>query len=64
MVDTLGGIDVESDIAFTTGEESGLVVEVKEGTNHFNGQEALAFCVNVTRLRREIIREERTRRRF
>ena len=44
MVDTLGGIDVESDIAFTTGEESGLVVEVKEGTNHFNGQEALAFC--------------------
>lgn len=44
MVDTLGGIDVESELAFTTGEESGLVVEVKEGTNHFNGQEALAFC--------------------
>lgn len=43
MVDTLGGIDVESDLAFTTGPESGLVMEVKKGINHFNGKQALAF---------------------
>lgn len=44
MVDILGGIDVESELAFTTGPESGLEMEVKEGRNHFNGKEALAFC--------------------
>lgn len=44
MVDTLGGIDVDSELAFTTGEESGVVMDVKEGLNHFNGKEALAFC--------------------
>ncbi len=44
IVDLLGGIDVESEVAFTTGEESGAIVEVQEGTNHFDGEEALAFC--------------------
>ena len=44
IVDILGGIDVDSEYAFTTGDESGAVVEVKEGLNHFNGEEALAFC--------------------
>lgn len=43
MVDALGGIDVNSEISFTTGEEAGAIVEVKEGMNHFNGTEALAF---------------------
>lgn len=43
IVDVLGGVDVESELAFTTSEAAGAVVEVKEGTNHFNGEEALAF---------------------
>lgn len=43
IVDILGGIDVESEYAFTTGDESGCIVEVQEGTNHFNGEQALAF---------------------
>ena len=43
IVDVMGGVDVESELAFTTGEESGAIVEVKEGKNHFTGKEALAF---------------------
>ena len=43
IVDQLGGVDVESDFAFTTSEDSGLVMDVVQGTNHFNGQQALAF---------------------
>lgn len=43
IVDVMGGVDVESEIAFTTGEEAGAIVEVKEGKNHFTGKEALAF---------------------
>lgn len=43
IVDILGGVDVDSEYAFTTGDESGCVVEVKKGINHFNGKEALAF---------------------
>lgn len=43
IVDVLGGVEVESELAFTTGKESGAIVEVKEGTNYFNGEEALAF---------------------
>ena len=39
VVDTLGGIDVESELAFTTGPESGLVMDVKKGSNHFNGKQ-------------------------
>ena len=43
IVDQLGGVDVESEFAFTTSEDSGLVMDVAQGTNHFNGQQALAF---------------------
>lgn len=43
IVDIMGGVDVESKLAFTTGKESGTVVDVKKGTNHFNGKQALAF---------------------
>lgn len=43
IVDALGGVDVESEYAFTTGSDSGEVINVVQGTNHFNGEEALAF---------------------
>lgn len=43
IVDVMGGVDVESEIAFTTGEDAGAIVEIQEGKNHLNGQEALAF---------------------
>lgn len=43
IVDVMGGVDIESELAFTTGEEAGEIVEVQEGKNHFNGKEALAF---------------------
>ena len=43
IVDILGGVDVNSEVAFTTGDESGAIVEVHEGVNHFNGEQALAF---------------------
>lgn len=43
IVDILGGVDVESEVAFTTGDESGCIVDVQEGLNHFNGEQALAF---------------------
>lgn len=43
IVDILGGVDVNSEVAFTTGDESGAIVEVHEGLNHFNGEQALAF---------------------
>ncbi|MCF2680975.1 LCP family protein [Faecalicatena contorta] len=43
IVDVMGGVDVESELAFTTGGEAGAIVEVKKGKNHFTGKEALAF---------------------
>lgn len=43
IVDVMGGVDVESELKFTTGEDAGAIVEVQEGKNHFNGKEALAF---------------------
>lgn len=43
IVDIMGGVDVDSKLSFTTGKESGAVVKVKKGTNHFNGKQALAF---------------------
>ena len=43
MVDALGGVDVYSGQAFTTSEDTGLVMNVVQGENHFNGQQALAF---------------------
>lgn len=44
VVDILGGLDVYSEYAFTTGWESGHEMEVVQGENHFNGEQALAFC--------------------
>lgn len=43
IVDVMGGVDVESELAFRTGKEAGEIVDVKEGKNHFNGKQALAF---------------------
>lgn len=43
-MDALGGLDVYSDTEFDTGWESGYTMHVNEGLNHFNGEEALAFC--------------------
>lgn len=43
MVDALGGVDVYSEFAFTTSSDSGLVMDVVQGVNHFDGKEALAF---------------------
>ena len=43
IVDSLGGVDVESELAFTTSSDSGLVMEVVQGINQFNGKQALAF---------------------
>lgn len=44
IVDILGGLDVKSEYAFTTSEEAGCVVDVQQGMNHFNGEQALAFA--------------------
>lgn len=43
MVDALGGVDVNSEQAFTTSYDSGLVMDVAQGMNHFDGKQALAF---------------------
>lgn len=43
IVDVMGGVNVESKLAFTTGEDAGAIVEIQEGKNHLNGKEALAF---------------------
>lgn len=43
IVDILGGVDVYSDMDFTTGSESGYEMDVQKGWNHFNGEQALAF---------------------
>ena len=44
IVDALGGLDVESDEAFTTSQNSEYVMDVQLGMNHFDGHQALAFC--------------------
>ena len=44
IINILGGVDVDSDIAFTTGADSEYIVDIEEGMNHLNGEEALAFC--------------------
>ncbi|MBP3841983.1 MAG: LCP family protein [Bacilli bacterium] len=41
LVNSIGGIDVYSDITFNSSHMKGWVV--KQGTNHFNGEQALAF---------------------
>ena len=43
LVDAMGGIDVNSEYAFTTNGDGGVVINVQEGVNHFDGQQALAF---------------------
>lgn len=43
IVDVMGGVDVDSEVAFTTSKAAGKVVDVQKGKNHFNGKEALAF---------------------
>lgn len=44
IVDALGGVDVNSVYEFTTSEDSGKVIKISEGMNHFNGEDALAFA--------------------
>lgn len=46
LVDLIGGIDIDSDLAFTTYCRDGGAVrtEVKKGMNHFNGAQALSYA--------------------
>lgn len=46
VVDLLGGIDIESDKAFTTycGDGGAIKTNVKKGMNHFSGGEALSYA--------------------
>lgn len=44
MIDLIGGVDVNSEYAFTSDGAGGAVITVKKGMNHFNGEEALAFA--------------------
>ena len=44
MVDALGGVEVESEYEFDTHPDSGQVMHVVEGTNSFNGEQALVFA--------------------
>ena len=43
IVDILGGIEVESDSAFTIGRDAGGPMEIQEGMNYLNGEQALGF---------------------
>ncbi|MGO5053287.1 LCP family glycopolymer transferase [Lachnospiraceae bacterium LCP25S3_G4] len=43
IVDAFGGVDVYSEYAFTTSEDTQLVMNVNQGMNTFNGKQALAF---------------------
>ena len=43
IVDILGGIDVESEYAFTTSEDSEYVMDVQEGLNHFKRRTGAGF---------------------
>ena len=44
IVDELGGVEVYSEYAFTTSEDSEYVMDVQKGYNTFNGEQALAFA--------------------
>lgn len=46
LVDLIGGIDIESDLAFTTHCRDGGAVrtDVKKGMNHFTGAQALSYA--------------------
>lgn len=41
LIDAIGGINIHSDVAFTTRKNVG---KIKVGENHLNGEEALAFA--------------------
>lgn len=43
IVNTLGGVDVYSAHSFVTDPDTGMEMQVNEGMNHFNGEQALAF---------------------
>ena len=43
IVDILGGIEVESDSAFTIGRDAGGPMQIQMGTNYLNGEQALGF---------------------
>ena len=43
IVDHLDGVDVYSEYAFTTSKNSEHVMDVQQGINHLDGEEALAF---------------------
>ncbi len=46
VVDLIGGVDIESDTAFTTngGDGGAEIVKVKVGMNHFTGAQALSYA--------------------
>ena len=44
MVDLMGGIDVDSEVAFTSNGAGGAIINVQKGLNHFDGKQALAFA--------------------
>ena len=62
MVDILGGIDVDSELAFTTGNDSGMVVEVKEGSIILMEKKPWLSAGSVMLWQRGITRGERTSR--
>lgn len=43
IIDAMGGVTVESELDFVTSKNAGTVINVYEGSNHFDGVEALAF---------------------
>ena len=44
IVDALGGIEVDSEYAFTTSPQTGIWLQVNQGINYYNGEQALAFA--------------------
>ena len=46
IVDLIGGVDIYSEIAFTTngGDGGAVVTKIKKGNNHLNGAQALSFA--------------------
>ena len=62
IVDTLGGIDVYSEFAFTTSKDSEYTMDVQEGYNHF--KKLLHFAGKDTIFLMETIREEKISRRL
>ena len=46
IVDLIGGIDINSEIAFTTngGDGGAVITKIKKGNNHLNGAQALSYA--------------------